>query len=180
MDIAFAREIRRQLDDWRDRGLPGHDGYLAAAHRLTNWRRRHGTAGLWRRPPTLVTATLDDAMGHGLAVIEAVAEAAGLNVLPLGVMRSVETIAGACRRTRPDLLGLTVLQFDTEPDLADLCRRLPPKTRVVAGGPVFTGDPELAQRCGVHASPRHAAAFLAYLLSFEPAVNAGASEEAMP
>jgi methylmalonyl-CoA mutase cobalamin-binding subunit len=175
---AFAGQIRRQLDTWQAQGLPSREGYLQVAETLLAWRCREGCSGLWPRPPLMVTATLDDAMGHGLAVIEAVAEAAGLRVISLGLLQTVTAVAEVCRRHQPDLLGLTVLQLDTETELTELCQALEPTIRVVAGGPVFTADPELARRAGLSAAIRNAAAFLDYLLSFTPTSGEDGNREA--
>ena len=71
----------------------------------------------------------------------------------------------ACRDLEPMLLGLTVLQFDTEEDLAFIARNIPATTRIVAGGPVFKADPDLAKRAGIHRVADDAADFLKFLLT---------------
>ncbi len=120
---------------------------------------------MWLNAPLMVTATIDDAMGHGLDLIHQYSNLAGLRVHPLGLLQSAETIIAACREMEPALLGLTVLQFDSEDDLVLIARSIPETTRIVAGGPVFKADPELAQRAGVHRVAVDAADFLSFLLT---------------
>ena len=146
-------------------GRPARTELQAAAADLQQWKAEHRVAGLWTDPPMMVTATLDDAMGHGLELIHQYAEMAGLQVRPLGLMQTPEMVAAACRELAPELLGLTVLQFDTEEDLNFIAHNIPAATRIVAGGPVFKADPELAGRAGVHRVASDAADFLNFLLT---------------
>jgi len=37
---------------------------------LLAWKQETSSSGLWNREPVFVTGSLDDAWGHGLAVIE--------------------------------------------------------------------------------------------------------------
>jgi methanogenic corrinoid protein MtbC1 len=138
---------------------------VAAAEELQQWKTERQVGGLWQNPPLMVTATLDDAMGHGLDLIHQYAELAGLEVHSLGLLQTPETVVAACRELNPALLGLTVLQFDTEEDLNFIAHNLPAATRIVAGGPVFKADPELAGRAGVHRVASDAADFLKFLLT---------------
>lgn len=138
---------------------------MAAAEELLRLRQRMGGQGLWRRPPRLLTATLDDAIGQGLALIERFAEVMGMVVTPLGLRRPPDAIVQVCRHYRPAYLGLTVLWPDSEEDLALVGRRLPPETRLIAGGPAFRYDPDLAARCGVHHVAADAAGFIACMLA---------------
>jgi hypothetical protein len=59
---------------------------------------------------------------------------------------------------------LTVLQFDSEDDLAAIAKQLPGNTRLVAGGPVFAGDRDFAGRTGTHYAARNVADFLQFML----------------
>ncbi|MBI9083557.1 MAG: hypothetical protein JEZ11_08160 [Desulfobacterales bacterium] len=154
------------IDRLRENGHPSREEFETAASELLAWRERNGLKGLWNNPPLMITATLDDAMGHGLALIHPFAEAAGLQVVSLGLLQPPETIIGACRTQHASFLGLTVLQFDTEEALGTVCRGLPRQTVCVAGGPVFRADPELAARAGVHHVARDAAAFWEILLQY--------------
>jgi hypothetical protein len=79
-------------------------------------------------------------------------------------MQTPEAVMDACRLYQPDFLGLTILQFDTEDDLTCIASHLPGKTRIVAGGPVFSGDPDFAGRTGTHFAAKNVAFFLRYML----------------
>ena len=146
-------------------GRPARTELSAAVAEIQQWKREHHRTGLWTDPPLMVTATLDDALGHGLDLIHQYAELAGVRVKPLGLLQSAETVAAACRELKPALLGLTVLQFDTEEDLIQIARNIPETTRIVAGGPVFKADAELAGRVGIQRVAADAADFLNYLLT---------------
>ena len=152
------------IEGWQGRQRPSRQAFLEAADEVARFRQERGIAGLWPRPPLMATATLDDAFGHGLEIIHRFGEAAGLRLLPLGTLLPVARIIAACRQHRPDLLGLTVLQFDTEPELIEIRQGIPAATRIVAGGPVFAADPDLAARAGIDFVARDAAAFWQYLL----------------
>jgi len=121
--------------------------------------------GLWAQPLRMVTATLDDGLGQGLAIIEHFAVAIGMRLVSLGLMRTPEEIVNACRHEVPDFLGVTILQFDTEDDLAEISQQLPPHTRIIAGGPVFIGDPGFAARTGTHYAARNVADFLRFMVN---------------
>jgi methanogenic corrinoid protein MtbC1 len=116
----------------------------------------------------MVTATLDDGLGQGLKIIETFAEAIGMRLVSLGLLQSAATIVNACRDEKPDFLGLTVLQFDTEEALTAIAGQLPKNTRIVAGGPAFSGDPDFAERTGTHYAARNVAAFLRFMLDEAP------------
>ncbi len=146
-------------------GRPSRMELGAAAAEIQQWKTEHQVTGLWQDPPLMVTATLDDAMGHGLDLIHQYADLAGLKVQALGLLQSADSVAATCRELNPALLGLTVLQFDTEDDLAIIARNIPEATRIVAGGPVFKADPEFAWRAGIHRVASDAADFLNFLLT---------------
>ena len=156
---------------WRREGLPSHDALAAEADALATLAGEPGTAPLWRTPPLLLTATLDDALGQGLAVIHRFADAVGLRRSHLGLTVSAEAVIDACRAAKPALLGMTVLQFDSEEDLALIRREIPTDTRMVLGGPLFKADPELAERCGVDFVAGHVGDFLQYLLDHREALD---------
>ena len=80
-------------------------------------------------------------------------------------MQTPETIIAACNRHQPDYLGMTVLQFDSEEALASVAEKLPPATRIVAGGPVFfSRSGVLACRTGIHYAAKNVAYFLRFML----------------
>ncbi|MBI5897150.1 MAG: hypothetical protein HZB24_14495 [Desulfobacterales bacterium] len=87
-----------------------------------------------------------------------------MQVIPLGLVRPADAIVAACLAHHPEYLGLTVLQLDSEEDLARVGHRLPAGTCLIAGGPAFRYDPEMALRCGVHYVAANVAYFIDFLL----------------
>ncbi|MFZ1985071.1 MAG: cobalamin B12-binding domain-containing protein [Desulfatitalea sp.] len=160
------QSLRRQLEtlcrEWIDQGLPSREQIVRCAQTLIRWKEQHSGLGLWPEAPLLMTATLDDGIGQGIEIIHLFAEALGMRVMPLGLLQPADAIVAACRQHCPAFLGLTVLQLDSEEELASVGQRLPPGTCLIAGGPAFRYDPEMATRCGVH----HVAANVAYFIDF--------------
>lgn len=145
-------------------GLSGSE-ILARGRELLAWKSSQGLDGLFKTPPTLMTATLDDGIGQGLRLIHCWAELAGLKIIPLGLMQTPETIGAECRRQRPDFLGLTVLHDDTEELLCDdIIPQLPDSVRVIAGGPAFTSMSEEALAAKPYRVLNNIQVFLNYLL----------------
>ena len=163
---TLRTKLADMLSGLQDGGRPSRTELLAAAEEMRQWKKANGVAGLWPVPPLMVTATLDDAMGHGLELIHRYADLAGLRIRALGLLQTAESVAAACREQDPALLGLTVLQFDSEEELALIARNIPATTRIVAGGPVFKADPDFARRVGIHRVASDAADFLKFILSF--------------
>ena len=166
--MILRQRLGELLQQWETEGLPGRRSLNEAALELLTWRTSRSLGGLWSAAPLMITATLDDGFGFGLEVIQRFGEAVGLEVRALGLCQPPEVIVAACREHRPALLGLTVLQFDSEEALVEVAQGLPPETRLMVGGAIFGADPDLARRTGVHFVARNAAAFLRYLLRFEP------------
>jgi methylmalonyl-CoA mutase cobalamin-binding subunit len=160
----FRDAVDRIASQWLSAGPPSRQVIDEAADRLQLLRDEQNGQGLWTHPPVMATATLDDGLGQGLAVIERYASVIGMRLITLGLMQAPEAVVDACRRHRPDFLGLTVLQFDTEDDLKFIADHLPTKTRILAGGPVFSGDADFAQRTGIHYVARHVGDFLRFML----------------
>lgn len=156
--------IEALLNNWR-RKPPTREGYLETATALAAGRQS-GLEPLWPRTPRMVTATLDDGWGHGLDIIHALAEAVGVRVEPLGVLQTPETVVAACREHRPELLGLTVLQFDSDDAVRHILGHLPPTTTLIAGGAAYQFDPDFAQRTQTPFVARNGAAFLQFLLNY--------------
>jgi methanogenic corrinoid protein MtbC1 len=138
-----------------------------AAGELRQWKVKAGVSGLWDTPPLMITATLDDGLGQALEIIRMFSETAGIKIIDLGVLVTPEKIITACKKNNPDLLGLTVLQFDSEKDILMISKNLPQKTKIIAGGPVFTADPEFARRTGINFTAKNVAYFIRFLLQFE-------------
>ncbi len=147
--------------------MPSRSGLEKVAGDLREWKVKTGGSGLWANPPLMMTATLDDGLGHGLEVIRMFSEAAGLEIIELGLLVAPEKIITACKKNKPDLLGLTVLQFDSEENILMISRNLPAKTKIIAGGPVFTADRGFARRAGIHFAAKNVADFIRFLLQFE-------------
>ena len=159
------------LSEWETNGRPTRTGFQTAAEEIIRWKKKNRISGLWEVQPVIVTATLDDGWGHGLQLIHLWAKAVGLKVQALGLLVTPEVVIRKCLQLHPDFLGMTVLQFDTEDDLILITRNLPSKTRVIAGGPVFSADPQLAGRIGIHFVAKHAADFLSFMLKFDPLIK---------
>ena len=138
-----------------------------AAGELRQWKVKAGVSGLWDTPPLMITATLDDGLGQALEIIRMFSETAGIKIIDLGLLVTPEKIITACKKNNPDLLGLTVLQFDSEKDILMISKNLPQKTKIIAGGPVFTADPEFARRTGINFTAKNVAYFIRFLLQFE-------------
>ena len=156
---------------WQSKGLPSRSGLEKAAGDLREWKVKTAGSGLWNIPPLMITATLDDGLGHGLEVIRMFSEAAGLDIIELGLLVTPEKIITACKKNKPDLLGLTVLQFDSEENILMISRNLPSKTKIIAGGPVFTADRGFARRTGIHFAAKNVAYFIRFLLQFKRGVT---------
>jgi methylmalonyl-CoA mutase cobalamin-binding subunit len=164
MDV-FREAVDRFAQQWCNTGVPSRQVLDDAAASLVRLKTELAISGLWRHAPIMLTATMDDGLGQGLAVIENVARAIGLQVIALGLLKSPQEIVDACREHHPDFLGLTILHDDTEDDLRTVAENIPSETRIVAGGPAFLGDPAFAGRTGTHYAARHAADFLRYMLN---------------
>lgn len=162
------------LNSWKQQGRPTRDDYLTGARALAVRRRQSDCRGLWPQPPRMLTATLDDGWGHGLDVIEGLAASVGVTVQRLGLLQAPAAIVKACREAKPDLLGLTVLQFDSDDGLRMIADALPPDTTLVAGGAAFRYDPDFAARTGTHVVARDGIAFLRFLLQYAPSPRDGA------
>ncbi|MDA8137548.1 MAG: hypothetical protein M0036_02740 [Desulfobacteraceae bacterium] len=159
---ALRRSLEHLSQQWITQGVPSREQVMTSGQRLLQGRSAPARQSLWSSAPRLVTASLDDSIGQGLEVIHLFARVMGLVVTPLGLMQRPEAILAACHSHRPAYLGLTVLQPDSEEDLARIGLHLPPDTCLIAGGPAFRYDPEMAERCGVH----YVAANVAYFIDF--------------
>jgi methylmalonyl-CoA mutase cobalamin-binding subunit len=161
---SFQAAVRGLAEQWQAEGLPSRQGLDESAAKLRSLRRQLRVPGIRERPPCMVTATLDDGLGQGLAVIENYSESIGMRLVSLGLMQTPDVVVAACCKHQPDYLGLTVLQYDTEEALIEISNRLPAATRIIAGGPVFVGDPDFAARTGIDIVARSVADFLLIML----------------
>lgn len=161
---SLRRHLRNLLQNWRDAGLPPRWQLMNELQELLEWREKNQIAGLWDPPPLMLTATVDDGWGHGLEVVERCACAVGIQIQRIGLLQTPEVIVDYCRRLQPRLLGLTVLQFDSEAQLRFIVENLPGPTQMVAGGAPFQIDPEFAERAHVNYVAGNLADFLHFLL----------------
>jgi methylmalonyl-CoA mutase cobalamin-binding subunit len=168
MQGLFRTQLQQISQQWRENGLPSAETVEATAVRLDTWKNEHNINGLWKTPPLMVTATLDDGLGQGLHCIHRYAAIAGLKVHHLGLLQTAAGIVSACQKLNPDFVGLTVLQLDSDEDLARVGHNLPSHTRLVAGGPAFKYDPGMASRCGVAYVAFNVAYFIDFLCQWQP------------
>ncbi|MCP4686835.1 MAG: hypothetical protein GY859_02230 [Desulfobacterales bacterium] len=163
----MKKKLKELLEEWRANGAPSRSGLQAAAVALREWRSERCGGGLWENPPLMVTATVDDGMGHGLELIHQWASVIGLRVHPLGLLRPAGEIIAVCRDLRPHFLGLTILQFDSDETVKKIRQGIPAATRILAGGPALFADPDFAHRAGVEFTAKNAAVFLEYMMNYE-------------
>ncbi len=164
------RKAATLLEGWESNGLPGTETIKAQARDLTAWRTAESIGALWQRPPVMIGTTIDDALGQGIEVILALAEALGCRTRFLGLRKPVADIVEAGRKEDADMVGVTVLRFDEETALTELRRKLDARILLIAGGPAFRADPEIADRAGVDFVGKSAAHFLRFLMHFKPSL----------
>ena len=141
--------MEQHLTTWRIKGVPGRWELLEIGNELSGWCADNNFSGLWDMRPLMVGATLDDAWGMGLELILKFAGVLGMETRLLGLFLPWTEVADQCQQLRPDFLGMTVLQFDTEDDLIALRQNLPEKTRLIVGGPIFRTDTGIQDRASI-------------------------------
>jgi methylmalonyl-CoA mutase cobalamin-binding subunit len=159
----FRAQLQCLSDQWKNNGLPSALELDRVANQLEADKKKGGIQGIWRQKPMMVTATIDDGLGQGLNIIHRYAAVLGLKIHPLGLMQPPEKIIEACLHHRPRFLGMTVLQLDSDDDIARISRQLPPETTLIAGGPVFKFDTDMAARCGIHFVAANVACFIDFI-----------------
>ncbi len=165
----LRKKLSDLLEQWQVGGFPSRYEIESTALELLEWKQTTGISGLWNQPPSMITATLDDALGKGIEIIQMFAELAGIKVIPLGILQSPDTIVNQCNNHCPSFLGLTVLRSDAYEDLEYIGHNIPPNTLlIVGGGPFLQSDPELAIRAKIHFIAHDVAAFLQFVLNFQP------------
>ncbi|MBI9076159.1 MAG: hypothetical protein JEZ02_12170 [Desulfatibacillum sp.] len=132
---------------------------------VLEWKQASGVVGLWNPPPVMVTATLDDGMGHGLELIHLYARAAGLKLVELGLLQAPDLIIKKCHEVQARVLGLTVLHQFSDEDAVRIGQAIPEQTLFIAGGAAFFHDPDLAEEARVDYVAKDALAFLRFLLN---------------
>jgi len=144
--VRLRKKLEAHCRRWIAEGLPSREALQRAAAQLSEWKKQNEVTGIWSATPLLLTATLDDGIGQGIEIIQIFSEVVGMSVKPLGLLQPPEQIIAACLRDAPAFLGLTVLQIDSEEALARIGHRVPAQTRIIAGGPAFKYDSEMAAR----------------------------------
>lgn len=155
------------MNTWQSNSPPTREEIRNSLQEILSERHALNIPGLWHDPPLMLTSSLDDGWGNGLQLVELCGRAAGLRVIPLGLLLSPDSIIAECGLHVPDILGLTVLQFDSEDALIHIRRNLPACTHLVLGGPVFGIDPAMNSRIGAHLVARNIVGFLEFLLKFK-------------
>jgi hypothetical protein len=168
---SFKDKLGQISRHWISSGLPSRQALESTADHLEKWKRKRDIPGLWPDTLLMLTATLDDGIGQGISIIERYAGLAGLEVQRIGLLQYPGFIVEKCHILRPALLGLTVLQLDSDDALAEVGRNRPPQTTIIAGGPAFKFDPGMGRRCRVDYVAPNVAYFLEYLLSWSPFVR---------
>jgi hypothetical protein len=107
----LRQKLRRICNQWIAEGLSSREVLERTADALERWKQSHQIGGIWPLRPLLATATLDDGVGQGLAIIVRYAEVVGLDVLRIGLLQQPQTIIDTCRQRQPAFLGLTVLHL---------------------------------------------------------------------
>jgi hypothetical protein len=160
----LREKIEAALQELEGRTPVSSSQWMEAAKNLLEWKRANSAAGLWVEAPAMLTATLDDGLGQGLAVIEAWAKVLGLVVRRIGLLAEPQDIVAACIEQKPRILGLTVLRNDMEEALIQVASCLPAHTLLVAGGPAFAANPDLADEAKVDCAAKNAGTFVRFLL----------------
>ena len=124
---SFKDKLCQISRHWISSGLPSHQALESTADHLEKWKRKRDIPGLWPDTPLMLTATLDDGIGQGISIIERYAGLAGLEVQRIGLLQYPGFIVEKCHILRPALLGLTVLQLDSDDALAEVGRNRPSK-----------------------------------------------------
>lgn len=166
---SLNEKLSRLIRQWISTGLPSRQVLESTADELSKWKQKRAISGLWPSMPLMLTATLDDGIGQGISLIERYASVAGLEVRRIGLLQGPEVILKKCHLLQPAILGLTVLQLDSDDDLADVGHNRPSDTCIIAGGPVFKFDPDMGRRCRVDYVAPNVAYFLDYLVGWTPA-----------
>ena len=143
---ADILKLHKILDEfvtsWQNDPTISWTHIYTVGEKLLAWKTQQNIVGLWRHPPKMITATMDDAIGQGLKMIHLFSRVAGVEIIPLGLMQSKEAIIEACKNQHSDFLGMTILQFDTEEELNAIIQQIPERMEVLVGGPIFKVIPE--------------------------------------
>lgn len=145
----FRTRVEELLSSWKSRGAPPRAETRQSLQELRESLDRSGLLSLWREPPCVITATLDDGWGHGIATVEMAAEALGARIFRLGLLAEPERIVDSCLQHRCRYLALTVLHSDSTLALLWIRHQLPDDIAIVAGGPGVGDESELSPESGI-------------------------------
>lgn len=135
--MKLQKVLTEFADHWQQHPEISWSEIFHTGEKLLAWQEQQAIAGFLAGPVKMVTATLDDAMGQGLKMIHLYSRIMGIDIIPLGLMQTTDSVITECVKQHPDFLGLTVLQFDTEEELDTIIREIPQDIRLIVGGPVF-------------------------------------------
>jgi len=167
-DIFKLRKILNEfVNQWQNDPKISWTQIYHIGEKLLEWKTQKGIAGIWKKSPKMITATMDDSLGQGLKMIHLFSRIAGIDIMPLGLMLSEETIIDACNNQFPDFLGMTILQYDTEKVLNSMIQKFPDKMNILVGGPIFKAIPRNELQNKKYISFNNVSNYLEFLLCFE-------------
>ncbi len=166
-DSPLRAKLLELLEEWKANKFASRYEIEQSGHDLLEWKTSNRISGIWNESPLMITATLDDALGQGIELIQLFAQAAGMEVIPLGICRPATAIITECKKHLPDLLGLTVLRSDVEEDLIFIGQSIPSKTRLIAGGGPLLSDAEIIRDARICFVAKDIASFVRYMLDFK-------------
>jgi methylmalonyl-CoA mutase cobalamin-binding subunit len=168
MTLNKKRQFKKYLYQWLEQSSTHHNSrefLINSKKAIEQFMIVNAMDGLWTKSPVLLTATLDDALGQGLDIIESFSIILGITIKRIGLMREPETIISICQKEEPDYLGMTVLQFDSENELQRISKEIPEKTCFIAGGPLFQRDANFARKCGIHETFKNVGEYIFFVLN---------------
>jgi methylmalonyl-CoA mutase cobalamin-binding subunit len=168
-DILKLRKILDEfISNWKNDPKTSWAHIYSVGKQLLEWKTHQNIVGLWKYPPKIITATMDDGMGQGLKMIHLFSRVAGLEIVHLGLMQSPKKIINECQKQNPDFLGMTILQFETEELLKTIIPQIPKQMQVLVGGPIFNTMPDNALQNKKYHSFNHISEYLHFLCNYEP------------
>ena len=165
--LLLRKKIRDMISHWDKSSVkPSWTELYAEGKKLLSWKNSRGIKSIWSESPLLITATLDDGLGNGLKLIHLYSEIAGIDYIHAGLMMTAEEIIEECIKKEPDILGLTILRSDMDEEFEEICRNIPEKTRIVAGGSIINSDPGFGECERGYFPAENALSFIKYLMDF--------------
>ncbi len=159
----LKKEILKELTNLEKKPC-SREMLVSWAEEFLAYKKAKNFTGFLKKPQTMLTATIDDGLGMGIELISLYAKVAGIDVIKLGIMLSAEEIIDGCNRYKPDYLGLTVLQFDTQDDLIKISKNIDKNIKIIAGGPVFNLNTNFIKESGIDYVAKNAPDFLRLII----------------